>query len=209
MRFYDCQTAPSPRRVRVFIAEKGIDIETVPVDLANGEQFTDEYRAINPDCVVPALETDDGFCITEVGAICHYIEERYPDPTLFGIDPEQRAATIMWNTKAEQQGLLACAEAFRNEAKGLKNRALPGPDDYEQIPQLAERGRQRAAAFLEKLDRQLALHEFVAGDRYSMADITAMIVVDFAKRLKIPMPDNAISLQRWYDAVAARPSARA
>ena len=138
MRFYDCRTAPSPRRVRVFIAEKGIDIETVQVDLASGEQFSDEYRAINPDCVVPALQLDDGSCISEVGAICHYLEERFPEPTLFGVTAEQRAATIMWNNKAEQQGMLACAEAFRNFAKGLKGRAITGPDDYEQIPALAE-----------------------------------------------------------------------
>ena len=209
MRFYDCETAPSPRRVRVFVAEKGIDIETVQVDLANGEQFSDEYRTINPDCVVPALQLDDGSCISEVGAICHYLEERYPEPTLLGASPEQRAATIMWNTKAEQQGLLACAEAFRNQAKGLKGRAIPGPDNYKQIPELAERGRQRVSAFLEKLDHQLAEHPFVAGEHYSMADITAMIVVDFATRLKIPVPASATSLQRWYDAVSARPSAAA
>ena len=209
MKFYDCQTAPSPRRVRVFIAEKGLDIETVQVDLANGEQFSDEYRAINPDCVVPALVLDDGSCVSEVGAICHYLEERCPEPTLFGATPEQRAATIMWNTKVEQQGLLACAEAFRNRAKGLQGRALPGPDSYDQIPELAERGRQRVAAFLKKLDKQLAHHEFVAGSHYSMADITAMIVVDFATRLKIPMPDTAANLQRWYDIVSARSSAAA
>lgn len=209
MKFYDCRTAPSPRRVRVFIAEKGIDIETVQVDLANGEQFSAEFRAVNPDCVVPALVTDDGSCITEVGAICHYLEERYPKPSLFGATPEQRAATIMWNTKVEQQGMLACAEAFRNHAKGLKDRAIPGPDNYEQIPALAERGRRRVTAFLEKLDAQLGSHEYVAGDHYSMADITAMIVVDFANRLKIPVPDDSTNLRRWYDTVSARSSAAA
>ena len=209
MKFYDCQTAPSPRRVRVFIAEKGITVETVPVDLANGEQFGAAYRAVNPDCVVPALQLDDGSCITEVNAICHYLEDLYPEPPLFGRSPEERAATIMWNTKAEQQGLLACAEALRNAAKGLKGRAIPGPDDYEQIPALAERGRQRAAAFLDKLNRRLADSEFVAGNHYSMADITAMVVVDFTGRLKIPTPESATDLRRWYDAVASRPSAAA
>lgn len=209
MKFYDCETAPSPRRVRIFIAEKGIDIETVQIDLASGEQFSDEYRAINPDCVVPALVLDDGSCITEAGAICHYLEECYPEPSLLGATPEQRAATIMWNTKAEQQGLLACAEAFRNAARGLKDRAIPGPENYAQIPELAERGRQRAAAFLTKLDKQLARHEFVAGGHYSMADITAMIVVDFATRLKIPVPEDAAHLRRWYDTVSARSSAAA
>lgn len=209
MKFYDCQTAPSPRRVRVFIAEKGIDIETVQVDLANGEQFSAEYRAINPDCVVPALQLDDGRCISEVAAICHYLEDVYPEPPLLGRSAAERASIIMWNAKAEQQGLWACADALRNHARGLKGRALPGPDKYEQIPELAERGRKRVAAFLDKLDRQLAHNEFVAGDHYSMADITAMVVVDFAQRLKIPLADEAIHLRRWYDAVASRPSAAA
>ena len=209
MKFYDCQTAPSPRRVRIFIAEKGVEIDTVQVDLGQGEQFTDEYRAINPDCVVPALQLDDGSCISEVVAICQYLEDKYPEPSLFGVTAEQRAASLMWNSKAEQQGMSACADAFRNHAKGLKGRAIPGPDSYEQIPELAERGRQRVAAFLEKLEQQLAGHEFLAGSHYSIADITAMIVVDFAKRLKIPMPDDATNLQRWYDAVSSRPSAAA
>ena len=209
MKFYDCETAPSPRRVRIFIAEKGIEVETVPVDLANGEQFGAAYRAINPDCVVPALQLDDGSCLSEVSAICHYLEDVHPEPPLLGRTPEERAATIMWNAKAEQQGLWACADALRNYAKGLKGRALPGPHDYEQIPELAERGRQRVAAFLDKLDERLADSEFVAGSFYSMADITAMTVVDFAARLKIPVPDGAENLRRWYDAVSTRPSATA
>ena len=209
MKFYDCETAPSPRRVRVFIAEKGIEVDTVAVDLANGEQFSDEYRAINPDCVVPALQLDDGSCISEVTAICQYLEDLHPEPSLIGRTPEERAATIMWNAKAEQQGLWACADALRNFAKGLKGRAIPGPDDYEQIPELAERGRRRVAAFLEKLDKRLAGSDYVAGDFYSMADITAMIVVDFAGRLKIPLPEEAPHLRRWYDAVRSRPSAAA
>ena len=113
----------------------------------------------------------------------------------------------MWNAKAEQQGLWATAEAFRNVAKGLEGHAVPGPDRYEQIPELAERGRARAAAFYKRLDKQLDDREYVAGDFYSIADITAMIFVDFALRLKIPMPDDATNLRRWHEAVSARPSA--
>ena len=209
MKFYDCDTAPSPRRVRVFIAEKGIEVETVPVDLANGEQFSAAYRAVNPDCVVPALQLDDGSCLSEVTAICHYLEDIHPQPPLLGRTPAERATTIMWNAKAEQQGLWACADALRNFAKGLKGRAVPGPDDYEQIPELAERGRKRVAAFLDKLDQRLADNEFVAGSFFSMADITAFIVVEFAGRLKIPVPDDAVNLRRWYEAVTSRPSAAA
>ena len=125
MKFYDCKTAPSPRRVRVFAAEKGIDLDVVQVDLASGEQFSDEFRAKNPDCVVPVLELDDGTCLTEVIAICQYLEELHPEPTLFGETPAERAVTMMWNAKAELQGLWAMADAFRNTVKGLQGHALP------------------------------------------------------------------------------------
>ena len=209
MRLYDCETAPSPRRVRIFAAEKGIDLETVPIDLTNDEQFSAKFREINPDCVVPVLELDDGTCISEVVAICQYLEELHPEPSLFGRDPLERAQTLMWNSKAEQQGLWATADAFRNWAKGLQGHALPGPDEYAQIPELAERGRQRAKMFLKKMDRQLDRCDFLAGDFYSIADVTALVFVDFATRMKIPLPDDATNLRRWYDAVSSRPSATA
>lgn len=209
MKFFDCKTAPSPRRVRIFAAEKGLRLETVQIDLGAGEQFSDEYRAINPECVVPALQLDDGSVITEVVAICQYLEELQPQPSLLGDTPRQRAFVAMWNAKAEQQGLWACAEALRNSVPGLKGRALPGADDFEQIPELARRGRERIALFQAKLDRRLADEEFLAGCDFSIADITALVAMDFANRLKLPIPDDFSNLQRWYDAVAGRPSARA
>ncbi|MDJ0909778.1 MAG: glutathione S-transferase [Woeseiaceae bacterium] len=209
MKFYDCATAPSPRRVRIFAAEKGIDLETVQVDLSSGEQFSDEYQAINPDCVVPALVLDDGTCLSEVTAICQYLEEFKPEPTLWGNNATERAMATAWNAKAEQQGLTGMAEAFRNSTPGLKGRALPGPDGYEQIPELAERGRQRVQNFFEKLDGQLADNEFVAGSHFSIADITALVFVDFAKRARIKPPESLANLARWYAAVSSRPSAAA
>lgn len=209
LKFYDCQTAPSPRRVRVFIAEKDIDIETVQVDLRNGEQFSEVFRKINPDCVVPALELDDGTCISEVLAICSYLEELHPEPTLLGADTVARASILMWNIKVEQQGLAAIMDAFRNSAKGMKNRAIAGPEPYAQIPELAERGRERVVQFFHKLDGRLAENKYVAGDRYSIADISAMVLVDFAGRVKISIPDDAQYLWRWYERVAGRPSAAA
>jgi len=209
MKFYDCKTAPSPRRVRIFMAEKGIELDTVQVDLGAGEQFSDAFRRINPDCAVPVLEMDDGTHITEVNAICHYLEARFPEPALLGRTPEETALVMMWNAKIEQQGLWANAEAFRNAAKGLAGKALPGPDGFEQIPQLAERGRQRIALFIDKLNEQLAGKPFVVGDYYSVADITAMVMMDFAGWIKIPVPDAATDLRRWYESVSTRPSARA
>lgn len=209
MKFYDCKTAPSPRRVRIFLAEKGIEIETVQVDLGSGEQFSPAFRRVNPDCVVPVLELDDGRCISEVIAICHYLEALYPEPPLFGRTPEERAAVLMWNAKVEQQGLWAMADAFRNTAKGLVDKALPGPDPYPQIPELAERGRDRVQAFFRKIDAQLADNPFIAGDFFSVADIAALAVVDFAGWLKMAVPEDADNVARWYKTVAGRASAAA
>lgn len=209
MRFYDCKTAPSPRRVRIFLAEKGLEIETVQVDLGAGEQFSEAFRKVNPDCVVPALELDDGSSLSEAVAICQYIEEKHPKPALMGRTMEERARVSMWNAKVEQQGLWAMADAFRNSAKGLRGRAVTGTEAYPQIPELAERGRARVLEFFNTLDAQLAENEFVAGDNYSMADITALVLVDFARWIKIMVPDDAVGLARWYAVVSKRPSAAA
>jgi glutathione S-transferase len=209
LKFYDCKTAPSPRRVRIFLAEKGIDIDTVQIDLAQGEQFGESFRKVNPDCVVPALELDDGSCISEVLAICQYLEERHPDPSLMGHTPEERARVSMWNAKVEQQGLAPLADAFRNSAKGLVERAVTGPVSYAQMPELAERGRKRTGQFFHRLDSQLADVRYVAGDSYSIADISAMVFVDFAGWVKILPPDGAANVARWYAEVSKRPSAAA
>ena len=193
--------------MRIFIAEKGIDIETVQIDLSSGEQFSDSFRAINPDCVVPALQLDDGSCLSEVVAICHYLESQYPEPALMGTTDDERARILMWNSKVEQQGLSAVADAFRNASRGLKDRATTGPLAYAQIPELAERGRTRVEQFFLRLDGQLAEHEFVAGDNYSIADISAMVVVDFAARIKVALPEESQNVRRWYELVSNRPSA--
>ncbi len=209
MKFYDCRTAPSPRRVRIFMAEKGMDIDTVQVDLASGEQLGEAFRRINPDCVVPVLELDDGSHLTEVIAICQYLEEVQPEPRLLGSSAEERARISMWNAKVEQQGLLGMMDAFRNAAKGLAGRALTGSESYEQIPALAERGRKRVQQFFRRLDGELADRPFIAGERFSIADISAMVVVDFAKWVKIEVPDELVNLKRWHEAVSGRPSAAA
>ncbi len=191
------------------MAEKGIEVETVQVDLGNGEQFSDAFKAVNPDCVVPALALDSGVCLSEVVAICHYLEAQNPKPALMGTTGEEKASVLMWNAKVEQQGLWAVADAFRNSAKGLKGRALTGLITYPQIPELAVRGRGRVEQFFGRLDDQLAENEFVAGDSYSLADISAMVVVDFSAWIKLPMPEELSNVQRWYQSVSSRPSAAA
>jgi glutathione S-transferase len=209
MKLYDYQLAPNPRRVRIFIAEKGISVPTVGVDLRAGEQFTPEFRSVNPECTVPVLEFDDGRRIAEVIAICVYFELAHPEPALLGVDPQDRAIVADWHHRIERQGFWAVGDAFRNSVAGLKGRALPGPDDYEQIPALAERGRARTLRFFEMLDRQLAGRQFVASDRYTIADILALVTVDFAARVNQAIPEGCGHLRRWHESVSARPSATA
>jgi glutathione S-transferase len=209
MKFYDCTTAPSPRRVRIFLAEKGITIPTVQVDLRNNEQLTAEFRAINPDATVPSLELDDGTRINDAVGICVYFEALHPRPALMGETAEEKALVASWQRQVERNGFYAVMEAFRNATPGLKGRALPGPHDYEQIPALAERGRLRVQHFYEQMDAQLAQSEFIAGPRYSIADITALITIDFAARAKMPIPADCAHVQRWHTQVSARPSAKA
>jgi len=209
MKFYDCSTAPSPRRVRIFAAEKGISLPTVQVDLRNGEQFSEAFRAINPDCTVPALQLDDGTVIADAVAICGYLEEVHPEPPLIGTTPQERAVVTALNRQIERDGFFAAMDAFRNTAKGLKGRALPGPHDYEQIPQLAERGRMRVENFFKRMDTRLTGREFVAGERYTIADISTLVLADFAGWAKLNIPKECTNLRRWHDAVSARPSAKA
>jgi glutathione S-transferase len=209
MKLYDCATAPSPRRVRIFAAEKGIELDRVEIDLKTGAQFAPEFRALNPDCVVPVLELDDGTAISEVLAICQNLEELHPDPSLFGQTAEQRAVSTMWNNKIEQHGLMHMRDAFRNSAKGLRGHAITGPHGVDQIPELAERGRQCVIAFFDRLEQQLESRAFITGDEYSIADITGLVLIDFARWIKLEVPEEAVNLRRWYGDVSTRPSAGA
>jgi glutathione S-transferase len=209
MKFYDCTTAPSPRRVRIFMAEKGIEIPTVQVDLRNGEQLSDAFRKINPRCTVPVLELDDGTCLNETLAICHYLESQYPEPNLMGRDAREQALVINWNEQVMLEGFLAGADALRNVAKGFANRALTGPKDFGQIPELAERGRARLEEFMAILDDRLSRSAYVALERFTMADIGAYVCVDFAGWIKLPVLEQWRNIRRWHEELSARPSATA
>lgn len=209
MKLYDCATAPSPQRVRIFLAEKGVDIPLVAVNLREGEQLGEAFRKINPDCTVPVLELDDGTMISEIFAICLYLESQYPEPALMGRNSVERAMVAMWNTKIEQNGIAALAEILRNRAKGMQDRALTGPINLAQIPQLVARGRIRAEAFFDRLDDQLRDSAYVTGDQFSMADITAYVMVEFAGWSKISIRESQENLQRWYNTVSKRPGTMA
>jgi len=181
----------------------------VPVNLREGEQLGEAFRKINPDCTVPVLELDDGTMISEIFAICQYLENQYPEPALLGRNAREQAMVSMWNTKIEQNGLAALAETLRNRAKGMRDRALTGPLDLAQIPELVDRGRKRAEAYFDRLDEQLQDNSYVTGDQFTMADITAYVMVEFAGWSKISIKESQENLQRWYDTASKRPSTTA
>ena len=204
--FYDCATAPSPRRARILLAEKGVPHEAVQIDLRQGEQLSDAYRAINPQCTVPALRTPDGAVLTDNAAITAWVEASYPQPPLLGVTPADKAEIASWNWRVEFEGLMAIAEALRNSAPAMANRALPGPVDYAQIPALAERGLKRVQQFFDMLNQRLNGREFIAAGQLSIADITAVVAVDFARVVRIKPGDQHTHLRRWRDALAERPA---
>ncbi|MEQ6250279.1 glutathione S-transferase [Sulfitobacter sp. HNIBRBA3233] len=209
MILYSCKTAPNPRRARMFLAEKGAEIEIREVEIAKGEQLSDAFLEVNPFGTVPALVTDGGTLITENVAIAHYLEEMFPDKPLMGQTPEERAEVLMWNAIAELHGLLPVGEAFRNSHPAMKDRAIPGPDNYAQIPELAERGHARALRFLDLLDGRLADREFICGDRFTLADITAFVGLSFARVIKMSVPSDKKAVADWFARVGERDSARA
>ena len=209
MTLYDCATAPSPRRARILLAEKGIAHETVQVDLRTKEQLSDAFRGINPQCTVPALRTEEGLLLTDNAAITAYLEARYPDfpqPPLLGSTPAQKAEIASWHWRVEFEGLLAIAEALRNSAPAMENRALPGPVDYAQIPALAQRGLARVQQFMDMLDEHLAGRAFIAAEQFSIVDITAVVAVDFARVVRVKPGEQHVNLRRWREAMALRPS---
>jgi glutathione S-transferase len=203
MKLYDSKMAPNPRRARIFLAEKGISLPTEQVDIMTKQHKTPEYAAINPFQRMPALVLDDGTVITESVAICRYFEALQPEPPLFGVGAKEIALVEMWNRRAEINFFANVAAVFRHLHPSMKDLEVP------QIPAYAEASRPRVFWFLDLLDKELASREFVAGDRYSMADITTLVSVDFMKPGRLAMPDNLANVKRWHAAVSARPSARA
>ncbi|MDN7176996.1 glutathione S-transferase [Caballeronia sp. SEWSISQ10-4 2] len=205
---YEYKGSPNARRVRIFIAEKGLDIQTKPVDLGAKEQFSDAFRAINPRSQVPALALSDGSVIAEVPAIWRYLEEAYPQMPLLGTTTTSKALVTMWERRAELDGFAPVMEGVRNAVAGLKGRALSGPHAYDQIPELIERSKQRVINFFADFNERLGTVRYVAGAEFSAADITTLVTVDFATNaLKMPIPAELTAFQRWYDVVSARPSA--
>jgi glutathione S-transferase len=206
---YDCSTAPSPRRARILLAEKGIEVQTVQVDLRNNEQLGETFRAINPQCTVPALQLNDGTVLPDNAAIWAWAEAVKPEPALLGRTPVEKAMVASWNTRLEFEGLFAIAESFRNTSPALKDRALTGAEPVAQIAELGERGRLRALRFFRTLDAHLARREFIACDDFTLADITAVVMLDFARAIRFKLDESHPNLLRWRSALSARPSLNA
>ncbi len=204
--FYDFQRAPSPRRARIVLAEKGIAHEMRSVDLGTAEQLSDAYRAINPACTVPALVLDDGTVLTDNAGIAAWAEGIQPNPPLLGTTPTEKAAVASWNSKIEGECFAAIAEVLRNTSKGMVDRALPGPNNYPQIPELAERGRARLIHFLDRFEEHMHGRDWVATDSFSLADITAGVALDFAGWVKVEVNAGRPAVAAWREKLAQRPS---
>jgi glutathione S-transferase len=203
MQLYDGGRAPSPRRVRIFLAEKGIDVPRRQVDFANLEQFSEAFTSLNPMQRVPVLILDDGTPISETMAICRYFEALHPEPNLFGRDAREIATIEMWNRRVEMNFYNAVSSAFRHLSPAMAVSEKP------QISEWGEANKAKALAFLAVLDRELGKRQFVAGDRFTVADITTLATVDFMRAPKIELPADMKNVVRWHAEVSARPSAKA
>ena len=203
MKLYNSNFAPNPRRVRIFLAEKGLTLPMANVDLGKLEQKSAAFSLVNPFQQIPALELDDGVVITESIAICRYLEELHPEPNLFGASPLERATIDMWQRRIEFKLLAPIASAFRHSHPAMKEMENP------QLPEWAAVSRTRALREMEVFDRLLADRPFAAGDRFRVADITGLVALDFTRPARIAIPAHLENLTRWRQNLAARPSAAA
>jgi glutathione S-transferase len=203
MKLYDGGRAPNPRRVKVFLAEKGLTVPLEQVDLGALAHKKPEYTAINPLQRVPALELDDGTILTESMAICRYFEALHPEPRLFGQGAKDEAMVEMWQRRVEFHLLVPISQVFRHAHPAMKEMEVP------QLPAWADSNKPRVTEFLEILDRELKDRRFVAGDRYTVADITGLVCIDFMKPARLAVPESLSNLKRWHAEVSARPSAKA
>jgi glutathione S-transferase len=203
MKLFDGARAPNPRRVRIFLAEKGLAVPLVSVDMGAMAHRGADVTARNPLQRLPVLELDDGTVLTETVAICRYFEELHPSPPLFGEGALGKAKVEMWQRRIELNLFFPVAQAFRHLHPAMKEWEVP------QVPAWGEANKPKALEFLEILDRELATREFAAGDRYSIADITGLVALDFMKPARIVVPDALAHVTRWHAALKARPSAAA
>lgn len=203
MKLYSSPFAPSPRRVRIFLAEKSLVVPTVDVDLGRLEQRSESFSVLNPFQRVPVLTLDDGATLSESIAICRYFEETHPDPPLFGVGARDKAMVEMWQRRLELGLFRHIADAFRHSHPQMARMETP------QIAELVTSSKPKALEAMARIDRDLAGRAFIAGDRFSVADITGLVALDFARNARIAIPEELGRLRRWRETLAARPSASA
>jgi glutathione S-transferase len=201
MKLYTFDPAPNPKRLQLFMAYKGIELDTQQIDMMVAEHLSDKYTAINPVRTLPTLVLDDGNIMTEVVGICLYLESLYPQKPLMGTSDYEKAEVISWDHKLHFSGLMAVAEIFRNGNPAFKNRALPGPLDIPQIPELVTRGQLRLAGFFTDMDAHLTGRDYIVGNSLTLADVDCYAIVGFAGWVKAAIPDNCPNMQAWYDRV--------
>ena len=206
--FCDYGPAPSPRRARMILAEKEIDHEVFHIDMRKQEQLSDAYRSVNPACTLPALQFEDGRVLTENWGIACWAEAFAPDPALMGVTALDKGEVASWASKIDFGFTIAFAEAYRNSHKVMAGRALPGPRDFEQIPELAERGFARIADFIDHLDSHLEGRDYIAADQFSIADIWALTTLDVTRWIKAGPGEEHEALNAWHQRVSTRESAQ-
>ena len=202
MKLYDLKAGMNPRRVRIFLAEKGIEVPMVDVDMMKGENATPEFLALNPLGKLPVLELDDGTILTESMAICRYFEELHPEPPLFGRDALDRAKVEMWNRRMELEIAYPMTQVFQHGYEFWKGRIT-------QVPAFGEVCREKLRDRMNWLDGELADRNYIAGDSYTVADITAQCGLLMGKAVDMRIPETLANLSRWYESVVSRPTARA
>jgi len=208
MKLYEYKAAPNPLRVQMFLVEKGINVDTIQIDVRSGENRKEKYLTINPKGGVPSLELDNGTIITESLAICRYFEALQPDPPLFGKNPEENGLIEMWQRKTDIEGISSVGDALRNFSENFKDRAVADPRETKQIPELAERGVMLANRFLGDANNQLGKCEYLAGDNFSMADINLYVLLYFANWVKVKPTEEQSGLIRWKELIDKRESTK-
>lgn len=206
LTLFDCATAPSPRRARIFLREKGIEYCVVQVDLRAGEHLCEAFRKVNPHCTVPALRIPDGTVLTDNASISAFLEAAKPEPPLLGRTANEKAEIASWIWRIEFEGLLPISDAIRNRSPKLKNRAVVGPRNHQQIPDLVARSMLRVQDFFDLLNDHAAHRQFLAAEMFSAADIAAVVAVDVARAIGIAAEDRHVNLRRWHAEMVSRPS---
>lgn len=206
MKLYDFGPAANGQRVRVFLAEKGITLPSTELNVRDGHQFKEPFASLNPFHCVPFLELDDGTVISESISICRYLEEMYPEPSLFGRNATERATIDMWNRRLELDGFMPILHAVRNHLPNFKGRVVPGTrTDLAQLPAMVERGKEMLDILLSRLEPQMSKSEFIAGPNVSVADITGYFMINMAQKVEMDIENRYPNIHRWHKAFASRP----